>query len=102
MNVNVPHQIFRTLRIVGGLPTALILHSMGDDRIIPTAIALLGPSFPPLWSKYDPGDPNSHSTQLVKATMSLEKRTYSGRRTGTTSLQIGQRGVSALDANYQR
>ena len=73
MNVNVPRRIFRTLRIVGGLPTALMLHSMRDDRIIPAAIALLGPSFLALWSKYGPLDPNFHSTQLVKETMSLEK-----------------------------
>ena len=102
MNVNVACRIFRTLRIVRGLPTALILHSMGGDRIIPTATALLCPSFPALWSKYEPLDPNFHSTQLGKATMSLKKHAYNGRRIGTTSLQIGQRGVSALDANQQK
>ena len=73
MNVNVACRIFQTLQIVHGLPTALILHSMGDDRIIPTATALLRPSFPVLWSKYEPLDPNFHSIELGKATMSLEK-----------------------------
>ena len=63
MEVHVPWRIFCTLQIVGGLPTALMLHSMRDDRIIPAAIALLGPSFLALWSKYGPLDPNFHSTR---------------------------------------